>query len=55
MRYLTLDEALELYRRIIEQSGGSVGVANQGALESALAQPRMIRGEELYRTIGEKA
>lgn len=29
MRYLTLDEVLELYRRIIEQSGGSAGVANQ--------------------------
>ncbi|NJK68371.1 MAG: hypothetical protein HC941_19215 [Microcoleus sp. SU_5_3] len=37
MRYLTLTEVLELYRRIIEQSGGSSGIANLGALESALA------------------
>lgn len=56
MRYLTLDEVLELYRRIIEQSGGAAGVANQGALESALAQPRMsFGGEEVYPTIVEKA
>ncbi|MEG4282871.1 type II toxin-antitoxin system death-on-curing family toxin [Microcoleus sp. A006_D1] len=56
MRYLTLTEVLELYRRIIEQSGGSSGIANLGALESALAQPRMtFSGEELYPTIVEKA
>ena len=56
MRYLTLNEALELYRRIMEQSGGSVGVNDLGALESALAQPRMtFGGEELYPTIAEKA
>lgn len=56
MHYLTLDEVLELQRRLIEQSGGSAGVANQGALESALAQPRMsFGGEELYPTIVEKA
>jgi len=52
MRYLTLDEALELYRRIIKQSGGSAGIANQGTLESALAQPSMsFDGDELYPTI----
>jgi death-on-curing protein len=56
MRYLTLTEVLELYRRIIEQSGGSSGIANLGALESALAQPRMtFSGEELYPSIVEKA
>jgi death-on-curing protein len=40
MRYLTLKEALELHRRIIEQSGGLAGVRDLGALESALAQLR---------------
>lgn len=56
MRYLTLNEVLELYRRIMEQSGGSVGIHDLGALESALAQPRMtFGGEELYPTIVEKA
>ncbi|BAY91540.1 MULTISPECIES: type II toxin-antitoxin system death-on-curing family toxin [unclassified Tolypothrix] len=56
MRYLTLQEVLALYNRIIEQSGGSAGIANLGALESALAQPKMtFGGEELYSTIVEKA
>jgi death-on-curing protein len=56
MRYLTLNEVLELYHRIMEQSGGSVGIHNLDALESALAQPRMTFGrEELYATLVEKA
>ncbi|MBM3134167.1 MAG: type II toxin-antitoxin system death-on-curing family toxin [Chloroflexi bacterium] len=56
MRYLTLSEVLALYRRIMEQTGGSVGIRDLGALESALAQPRMTFGrEELYPTIVEKA
>lgn len=56
MRYLTLNEVLELYRRVIEQSGGAMGIRDVGALESALAQPRMtFGGEELYPTMIEKA
>lgn len=56
MRYLRLHEVLQLYRRIIEQSGGSVGVRDLNALESALAQPRMtFGGEELYPSVVEKA
>jgi death-on-curing protein len=56
MRYVSLPEALELHRRIIERTGGSWGVRDLGALESALAQPRMtFDGEELYMTVVEKA
>ncbi len=44
MRYLTLSEALELHRRVIGQFGGALGILNLGALESALAQPRMTLG-----------
>jgi death-on-curing protein len=56
VRYLTLSETLELHRRIIGQSGGALGVLNLGALESALAQPRMtFAGTELYRSIADKA
>ena len=56
MRYLTLSEALELHRRVIGQSGGALGVLNLGALESALAQPRMtFAGGELYPSIVDKA
>jgi death on curing protein len=56
MRYLTLEEVLELYHRIVELSGGSAGISNMGGLESAIAQPEMtFAGEELYPTIVEKA
>ena len=56
MRYLTVGEILELYSRVMIQSGGSVGILDLGALESAVAQPRMtFNGEELYPTIVEKA
>ena len=55
MRYLTLSEALELHRRVIGQSGGALGILNLGALESALAQPRMtFAGVELYLSIVDK-
>ncbi|MEH1822821.1 MAG: type II toxin-antitoxin system death-on-curing family toxin [Nostoc sp.] len=56
IRYLTLEKVLELYHRIVEQSGGSAGVSNMGGLESAIAQPQMtFAGEELYPKIAEKA
>lgn len=56
MRYLTLIEVLELHRRIIEQSGGALGIRDFGLLESAIAQPRMtFGGEELYSSLIEKS
>ena len=56
MRYLTLSEALELHDRVIAQSGGALGILNLGALESALAQPRItFGGKELYTSVVEKA
>ncbi|MEO1998914.1 MAG: type II toxin-antitoxin system death-on-curing family toxin [Planctomycetaceae bacterium] len=56
MRYLTLGEVLDLHRRIIEQSGGAVGVREMGGVESAVPQPQMtFEGEELYPTIESKA
>lgn len=56
MRYLTLNEVLELYQWIMGPSGGVVGVRDLNALASALAQPRMtFGGQELYPTIVEKA
>jgi death-on-curing protein len=55
VRYLTLNETLELHRRIIALSGGAPGVLNLGALESALAQPQMTFDEnDLYPTIADK-
>ena len=57
MRYLTLNEVLELYHRGMEQSGGAAGgICDLKALESAVAHPRMtFNGQELYPTIAEKA
>jgi death-on-curing protein len=56
MRYLTLRETLALYHRIIDQSGGSRGIRDLGAIESALAQPQMtFGGSDLYPTPAEKA
>jgi death-on-curing protein len=56
MRYLTLHEVLEAHEHILQQSGGEPGVLNLGALESALAQPRMTFDDhDLYPTLVEKA
>ena len=56
MRYLTLNEVLDLYYRILEQSGGAVGMRDMGALESAIAQPRLtFEAAELYPTLVDKA
>lgn len=56
MRYLTLAEAIELHRRIIEQSGGADGIRDLGLAESAIAQPQAsFGGRELYPTLAEKA
>jgi len=56
VRYLTLKEVLELHGQILSQSGGTPGILNLSALQSALAQPRMsFGGADLYPTIAEKA
>lgn len=56
MRTIKLNEVLELHHRIIEQSGGADGIRDMGALESALAQPRMsFGGKDLYPTLTDKA
>jgi len=56
MRYLTLNQVLGLQRHLLERYGGAAGIHDLGALESALAQPRMtFGGEDLYPTIVEKA
>jgi death-on-curing protein len=56
MRYLALSEVVELHRRLLEATGGAPGIRDLGALESALAQPRMsLAGTDLYPTLAEKA
>ena len=56
MRYLALSEVVELHRRLLAQAGEATGIRDLGALESALAQPRMtLAGSDLYPTLVEKA
>ena len=56
MQYLTVSEVIELYRQVMETSGGTVGILSIEALESAVAQPlATFDGKELYPTIIEKA
>jgi len=56
MRSITIAEILEAYQRIMQQSGGLVGIRDFGSLESALAQPYMtFGGNELYPSLAEKA
>ena len=56
IRYLTVAEVLAFHQQILERWGGSSGVRDAGALESAVAQPRMsFGGEELYHDLSTKA
>jgi death on curing protein len=56
IRYLTLEEALELHRLALRQSGGLDGVRELGGLDSAVAQPQTrFDGQELYPSLVEKA
>ena len=56
MNFLTLFQVTELHRQIINESGGSTGVRDFGALESSVAQPQMTFGsDDLYLTLNQKA
>ena len=56
MRLLSLAETLDLHRRVIELSGGSLGSRDLGALKAAVAQPRMtFDSEDLYPSLIDKA
>jgi death-on-curing protein len=55
-RYLALAEVVELHARVIEAAGGSAGLRDLGALESAVAQPRAtFGGADLYPDLAAKA
>jgi death on curing protein len=56
VRYLSLAEVLDLHRLVISQAGGAEGVLDLGALESAIAQPRVtFEGLDLHPSIADKA
>ena len=39
--FLTLDELLAMHQKLIEEFGGSPGLRDKGALESALMRPQI--------------
>ena len=56
IRYLSLEEVLELHRLVLRQSGGLEGVRDLGGLEAAVAQPQMtFDGQDLYPCLPTKA
>lgn len=50
-RYLSLEELLELHRRVLALHGGSDGVRDMGLVESALARPK----SGYYESLSEQA
>lgn len=55
-RYLTMTEVKQLHKLLIEQSGGSHGLRDEGALESSVSQPQMsFGGVDLYPDLPDKA
>jgi death on curing protein len=56
MRYLSLQEVISLHSLLIAQSGGSSGLRDRGAVESAVGPPEAsFGGEELYPDLASKA
>lgn len=56
MRSLTVEQIVYLHRAIIQSTGGSLGIRDEAAIDSAVAQPRMsFGGSDLYPTPASKA
>ncbi len=54
--FLSVDDVLEIHRRVIEEFGGDAGIRDRGLLESAVAMPRAtFGGRELHPGPAEKA
>jgi len=56
MKYLTLEDIVRIYKKVIVSSGGLDGIRDMGGLESSVIQPQMnVFGVEMYPSIAEKA
>jgi death on curing protein len=54
--FLSLDDALAVHRRVIEEFGGDGGLRDRGFLRSAVAMPRAsFGGQDLHADLFEKA
>ena len=55
-RFLSVDDVLLLHQDLIKRFAGDPGVLNSGALEAAIAQPRMTAfGQLIHPTLVEQA
>ena len=50
MRFLSIDNVIELHRRTIEKEGGSPGIRDRGLLDSAVSAPQQSWGGEYLHT-----
>ena len=56
MKYLYPKQLLYLYQQIIQQSGGTIGLRDEGLLESAVYRPQAsFGGQDLYPDLFSKA
>lgn len=53
---ISITEVRQLHKTLIDNFGGSYGVRDANALESALARPfQTFENNDLYKTVHEKA
>lgn len=56
IKYLTVEQVIEIHDALLEDHGGLAGIRDKNALESAVNTPRSTMfGEELYKTLYDKA
>ena len=56
MKYLYPKQVLYLYQRIVQQSGGTIGLRDEGLLESAVYRPQAsFGGQDFYPDLFSKA
>ena len=56
MRFLLVEDIIRIHEQVVAHSGGSLGILNQAALESAVAQPQQsFSGIDLYEGLVDKA
>ena len=54
MRYLTLNEVLDLYRQVVEQTGGSLGIHNLRIGHAAMETFLVLNGYEIDAPVDEQ-
>ena len=56
MKRLTKAQVIKMHRLLIQETGGSEGIRDEGLLDSALNAPfQTFNGEDVYKTIPAKA